>query len=533
LTAAQTLTDTIPVTTFDGTTHDVTITIAGANEAPVAFDNAASISEDAVTAQTGNLILDDNGLGVDTDADGDVLSVTDVDGTAVPEIADVTVTGQYGSLVIAASGAWEYSVDPANPFVAGLATGETLIETFTYTVSDGIETSTASLLVTVNGVSEADQALTGDETANTIHAAGGNDSVDAYGADDTIYGHGGNDGLNGGAGNDTIHGGSGLDFIYGETGTDYLYGGDDTDAIFAGDDDDFAWGEAGGDSLDGGFGNDELHGGDGIDWLYGSFGDDTLYGDADGDALFGQEGNDTLYGGSGGDSLDGGDGIDTMYGEDGVDWMFGGNDNDTLYGGADTDAMFGEAGDDNLYGGDGGDSLDGGIGNDNLFGEAGVDWLFGGAGNDLLQGGLGNDELRGGAGQDLLEGGLGNDILDGGEGDDLLSGGDGVDCFWFSTLGGTDRIGDFQAGPGGDVIDLKSVLSGVGEATGAALQSWLRIEVSGGDSTISIDADGTGNFAAADARITVEGVDLMGGAPDQAAAIDSLVANGNVQAQAA
>ena len=41
------------------------------------------------------------------------------------------------------------------------------------------------------------------------------------------------------------------------------------------------------------------------------------------------------------------------------------------------------------------------------------------------------------------------------------------------------------------------------------------------------------NFAAADARIVVEGVDLLGGAVDQAAAIDSLVAGGNVQAQQA
>ena len=85
---------------------------------------------------------------------------------------------------------------------------------------------------------------------------------------------------------------------------------------------------------------------------------------------------------------------------------------------------------------------------------------------------------------------------------------------------------------GGDVIDLKAVLSGVGSESGAELQAWLRIDVDGGDSTISVDAEGGGDFAAADARVVVEGVDLLGGA-DQAAAIDSLVANGNVQAQAA
>ncbi len=450
LTAGETVTDTITVTTIDGTTHDVTITLTGGNEAPVAFDNAASVSEDAVAPQAGNVILDDNGSGLDTDADGDVLSVSSVNGTPVPGSGDVTITGQYGTLVIAASGAWTYTVNSADPFVAGLAAGETLADTFSYTVTDGIEAATANLAVTINGVTEADQALSGDEVANIIHAAGGNDLVDAYGGDDVIHGHGGNDGLNGGAGNDTIYGGSGLDFIYGETGTDYLYGGADTDAIFAGDDDDFAWGGDGGDNLDGGFGNDELHGGAGVDWLYGSFGDDRLYGDEDGDALFGQEGNDTLYGGDGGDSLDGGDGSDTLYGEAGVDWMFGGNDNDTLYGGGDTDALFGEAGDDNLYGGDGGDSLDGGIGNDNLFGEAGVDWLFGGDGNDVLVGGGDTDVLFGGAGNDRLQGGEVGDSLDGGAGDDILDGGEGVDVLYGDT--GADIFFVFNQAQGGDVI---------------------------------------------------------------------------------
>jgi VCBS repeat-containing protein len=446
----ETLIDVITVTTYDGTTHDVSITISGSNEAPVAFDNTKTVAENEATAQAGNVILDDDGLGLDSDADGNTLSVTDVAGNAVSGTGNTVVTGLYGTLTIAASGVYSYVVNTADPFVIGLGDGETFTDSFSYTITDGAETSTATLNIVIDGIAEADQALAGDETANTIHAAGGNDLVDAYDGDDTIYGHGGNDGLNGGAGSDTIHGGAGLDFLYGETGTDYLYGGDDTDAIFAGDDDDFAWGEGGGDSLDGGFGNDELHGGDGIDWLYGSFGDDILYGDADGDALFGQEGNDTLYGGTGGDSLDGGAGSDVLYGEEGVDWMFGGADNDTLYGGADTDALFGEDGLDTLYGGDGGDSLDGGEGGDSLFGEAGVDWLFGGGGDDLLVGGGDTDVLFGNDGNDLLQGGEVGDSLDGGAGNDILDGGEGVDVLFGDT--GADIFFVFNAAQGGDVI---------------------------------------------------------------------------------
>ncbi|HMR33524.1 MAG TPA: tandem-95 repeat protein, partial [Geminicoccus sp.] len=226
-----------------------------------------------------------------------------------------------------------------------------------------------------------------------------------------------------------------------------------------------------------------------------------------------------------GDVIEGGEADEIILGRDGAA--------DDLRGGGGDDWLVGRGGNDLLNGGDGKDYLDGGAGKDGLAGGRGADDLRGGAGDDEMLGEQGNDDLRGGAGKDVLDGGLGADLLDGGAGDDVLTGGAGSDRFRFSNLGGTDRITDFQMGSGGDVIDLRSVLSGVGEETGAVLQNWLRIEVVGDDSTISIDADGTGDFAAADARVVVEGVDLMGGAVDQAAAIDSLVANGNVQAQAA
>ncbi len=446
----DTLTDVVTVSTFDGTTHDITITIGGSNDAPTAFDNVKAVSEDNAAAQVGNVITDDDGFGLDSDPDGDVLTISAVSGTSVPGTGNVVIAGQYGALTIAADGSYSYALNTANPFVIGLAAGKTLTETFTYTLSDGIEASNADLDIIINGITEADQQIAGDALANTIHAAGGNDLVDAYEGDDIIYGHGGNDGLNGGAGSDSIYGGSGLDFIYGETGIDYLYGGDDTDAIFAGDDDDEAWGGNGGDSLDGGYGNDKLYGEQGVDWLYGGFGDDELYGGSEGDALFGQEGQDKLWGGSGGDSLDGGAGNDELNGEFGVDWLYGGDGNDTLNGGDDTDALFGEGDNDNLYGGNGGDSLDGGAGHDNLYGEDGVDWLFGGSGDDLLFGGGDTDVLFGNDGNDKLQGGEIGDSLDGGAGDDILDGGEGVDVLFGDT--GADTFFIFNAAQGGDLI---------------------------------------------------------------------------------
>jgi Ca2+-binding RTX toxin-like protein len=226
-----------------------------------------------------------------------------------------------------------------------------------------------------------------------------------------------------------------------------------------------------------------------------------------------------------GDVIEGGDADEILLGRDGAA--------DDLRGGGGHDWLVGRSGADLLDGGDGRDLLDGGAGKDRLSGGQGQDDLRGGGGEDELLGDQGQDDLRGNAGKDMLDGGLGADLLDGGEGDDVLTGGTGSDRFRFANLGGSDRITDFQLGAGGDVIDLRAVLTGLGSESGAELQSWLRIEVAGGDSTIAIDAEGGGDFAAADARITVEGVDLLGGAVDQASAIDSLVANGNVQAQSA
>jgi Ca2+-binding RTX toxin-like protein len=226
-----------------------------------------------------------------------------------------------------------------------------------------------------------------------------------------------------------------------------------------------------------------------------------------------------------GDLIEGGDADEIVLGRDGAA--------DELRGGGGDDWLVGRSGADRLDGGDGHDVLDGGAGKDRLAGGNGKDDLRGDAGEDELSGDQGNDDLRGGAGKDVLDGGLGKDLLDGGAGDDVLTGGAGADRFRLTNLGGTDRIVDFQTGAGGDVIDLRAVLVGVGSESGAALQAWLQIGVAGGDSTISIDAEGGGDFATADARIVVEGADLLGGAVDQAAAIDSLVAGGNVQAQAA
>lgn len=110
------------------------------NQPPVAVSDVAGVVEDAAGGViTGDLLVDD------TDADGDALTVTTV-GTFVLD---------HGTLVVAADGAYSYTLDNANPAVDALDAGETLTDTFMYTISDGRGgTASATLTITITGTTD-------------------------------------------------------------------------------------------------------------------------------------------------------------------------------------------------------------------------------------------------------------------------------------------------------------------------------------------------------------------------------------------
>ena len=78
--------------------------------------------------------------------------------------------------------------------------------------------------------------------------------------------------------------------------------------------------------------------------------------------------------------------------------------------------------------------------------------LSGGNGNDILVGTSVGSQLDGGAGSDLLLGSTGSDKLTGGGGDDIMWGGQGSDTFKFAPNFGQDTVLDFHSGE--DVIEL-------------------------------------------------------------------------------
>lgn len=141
----------------------VTLTVTGTNDAPVATaDYGTSYegneSDDAIPAE-GNV------LGGDYDVDNTTLSVISVNGQNVSAGGSLSIAGAFGTLVIASDGSYVYT--PYSPesehenagLVDALNEGETLTESFTYTISDnesgGAKTDSATLTLTIEGTNDA------------------------------------------------------------------------------------------------------------------------------------------------------------------------------------------------------------------------------------------------------------------------------------------------------------------------------------------------------------------------------------------
>ncbi len=251
------------------------------------------------------------------------------------------------------------------------------------------------------------------DSAETIHAGAGDDSVSSYGGDDFLYGQ---------AGNDSLYAGTGADLLSGDDGNDYLRGGDGADVLDGG---------AGNDTLDGETGNDTylVRTGSGHDLIQGY---DPTAGRVDtlkfedvastGLTAVRRSGENLVLEYGSGDSvtvqnhfysanyaisqIQFSDGITLTPAElytaypiqlsAGNDSYGFGNTAETIHAGAGDDTVY-------TYGGD--DRLEGQAGNDYLRGGDGADVLDGGVGNDTVDGDAGNDTylVRTGSGHDLVQ----------------------------------------------------------------------------------------------------------------------------------
>ena len=316
--------DMFTITAVDGTTRDVSFTIHGANDiASITGVSSGTVQEDTAVGAGGLL------------STGGQLLVTDADAGQATFQPHTAVSGTYGTFGLAAGGAWTYTVSNALAAVQGLNTGQSLIDSFSATSSDG--SATQQVTVTIQGLDDT-VALTGttaDNTftfaatavgsATTISDPGGNDTVSITGSGVALsalnFERVGNDlqiqvnsqsvtVLNhfGSPANAVEH----VTFAAGQTFAGYSLSGT-YDIFFGagfapgnGNSNDVVAGTSAGQSLDGG------GGASGNDLLFGNGGNDTLAGNAGNDLLVGGAGNDTLQGGEDNDVLVGGAGNDTF-----------------------------------------------------------------------------------------------------------------------------------------------------------------------------------------------------------------------------
>lgn len=367
-----------------------------ANTAPgVSGPVLVNVAEDSVTPV--------NPLANATDADGDPLSGLEPVALTAGFSFD-PVTGQF-------------SFDAGNAAYQQLAAGQTAVVTQDYLVSDGIDTTQASIQITVTGTNDS-AVIAGTGTGSvtedaTLQASGTLTIADAdTGEAAFVAGQ-----LHGSYGTASLSSSGDWTYILDNSSAavQALTGGisvQDSLTVTALDGTSSSLvvtinganepapvgvtltGTTAANVLTGGAGNDTLLGLAGKDKLVGNDGDDVLNGGIDVDTMIGGAGNDTYYvdnksdivtetTGKGTDSV-----ITTL-----AKYLLGANVEELHYSGTQGFTGTGNALDNVISGG------------------AAVDILTGGAGNDTLLGDLGNDQLAGGLGSDILTGGGGADVF--------------------------------------------------------------------------------------------------------------------------
>ncbi|WP_156326896.1 VCBS domain-containing protein, partial [Achromobacter ruhlandii] len=141
--AKEHLTETFTVTTADGTTGQVTITINGTNDAPTISGAATgAVKEDGTQTVTGQLAK------ADVDVNDKHTWSLNNDGK-----------GQYGTFTLDQSGKWTYVLDNNSAKVQALAEGQKATDSITVTVDDG-NGGKATQVITID--------ITGTNDAPTI-----------------------------------------------------------------------------------------------------------------------------------------------------------------------------------------------------------------------------------------------------------------------------------------------------------------------------------------------------------------------------
>ncbi len=138
LDVTESLIDTLTVTTVDGSTHDVVITINGAEDASVTGGtNTGTVAEDGSLTASNTLSISD------VDTSDNPVSFIDVAATAG--------SNGYGTFEISGN-SWTYTLDNTHSDVQALDVSESLTDSYTFTATDG---ATRTVTVTIEGAEDA------------------------------------------------------------------------------------------------------------------------------------------------------------------------------------------------------------------------------------------------------------------------------------------------------------------------------------------------------------------------------------------
>ena len=159
--SGQTVSETFTYTMRDtgGLTSSstLTVTVDGRNDTPVANADVATAIEagglnngTAGTPATGNVLTNDT----DVDAN-DTKIVSGVSNNGVSGVLGQIVAGSYGALRLNADGSYTYAVDNNNTAVQALNVGDTLTDTYNYTMKDTAgATSSTTLAIVIHGAND-------------------------------------------------------------------------------------------------------------------------------------------------------------------------------------------------------------------------------------------------------------------------------------------------------------------------------------------------------------------------------------------
>ncbi len=143
---------------YSTSAYTLTVNVTAGNQAPVPSADTGTVTEAgcnvAAAPASGNVLTDGAG---DSDPEGQTLTVSAVsfDGFTQAVSGETTRKGQYGTLTITPTGGYSYILDNSLTAIDAMNSGDSKTEVFSYTVTDGTNSSTTTLTLTINGTNDA------------------------------------------------------------------------------------------------------------------------------------------------------------------------------------------------------------------------------------------------------------------------------------------------------------------------------------------------------------------------------------------